>query len=109
MASLHPGNDSTRGLNGVEEDVFELGDLERARKQCFLYMYTKKHFLEPPSPPENPSFALAGFYCFSLTLYLGGISEGVREGRVCGDLLSVSARILASTHRLWRQIRQKGI
>lgn len=44
MTSLHSSNYSTRILKSVEEDALELGDLERSRKQCFLYMQPKKHF-----------------------------------------------------------------
>lgn len=60
-------------FKSVEEGALEVGDLERARKQCFLYMHPKKHFSRPPG---NPYFAIAGFYCFFLTLYLD----------VCGPL-----------------------
>lgn len=73
MASLRSSKDSTGVLKSVEEGALEVGDLERARKQCFLYMHPKKHFSRPPG---NPYFAIAGYYCFFLTLYLEGIHEG---------------------------------
>lgn len=73
MASLRSSKDSTRVFKSMEEGALEVGDLERARKQCFLYMHPKKHFSRPPG---NPYFAIAGFYCFFLTLYLEGICEG---------------------------------
>lgn len=43
MAPLRPRNDNTRVSNGVEE-VFELEDLKRARRQCFPYMHMKTFF-----------------------------------------------------------------
>lgn len=46
-ASLGASNASTGVLKSAEEGAMELGDSERARKQCFLYMHPRNIFLGP--------------------------------------------------------------
>lgn len=73
MASLRSSKDSTRVLKSVEEGALDVGDW-KGQESNVSYTCTLKNIFS--RPPGNPYFAIAGFYCFFLTLYLEGICEG---------------------------------